>query len=141
MRGQNPIRVGCEKETCADLLQLARCSENIYIKMRANCVISIYSLVYVYLRPVIKSSPNLSSWIYIIGRNFTPQIWGLNPGGGLVFESLRRFSTNKNRCFFYPRVYSISVYKMDSPFESNGIGDLVYQTVVVSKYFELTMGH
>ena len=135
MRGQNPIRVGCEKETCADLLQLARCSENIYIKMRANCVISIYSLVYVYLRPVIKSTPNLSSWIYIIGRNFTPQIWGLNPGGGLVFESLRRFSTNKNRCFFYPRVYSISVYKMDSPFESNGIGDLVYQTVVVSKYF------
>ena len=100
MRGQNPIRVGCEKETWADLLQLARCSENIYIKMRANCVISIYSLVFVHLRPVIKSTPSLSSWIYIIGRNFTSQIWGLNPGGGLVFESLCRFSTSKNRCFF-----------------------------------------
>ena len=139
MRGQNPIRVGCEKEAWADLLQLARCSENIYIKMRANCVISIYSFVYVHLGPVIKSTPNLSSWIYIniIGRNFTSQIWGLNPGGGLVFESLRRFSTNKN----YPRVYSISVYKMDTHFENNGIGDFVYQTVVVSKYFELTMGH
>ena len=43
--------------------------------------------------------------------------------------------------FFYPRVYSISVYKMDTHFENNGIGDFVYQTVVVSKYFELTMRH
>ena len=30
---------------------------------------------------------------------------------------------------------------MDTHFENNGIGDFVYQTAVVSKYFELTMGH
>ena len=84
--------------------------------------------------PVFKSPPNLSSWIYIIGRNFTSQIWGLNPGGGIVVESLRRFSTNKIRCFFYPRVYSISDYKMDTHFKNNGNGDFVYQTFVVSKY-------
>ena len=36
--------------------------------------------------------------------------------------------------FLYPRLYSISVYKMDTHFENNGIGDFVYQTFVVSKY-------